>query len=773
MLLSRLTSQETSVLACGRRAALEISVPLDGVWRLRAVPIADLATAHLPPKESFAVIGADPQPLRAFEEFEGWTLEAGGSRLSLKKSGAFELWDGERLVARGLDWRGHTTPDFPRNRFESTLNLEAPEDEAYLGLGEKVGPLDKRGMSFTFWNTDVVPHQPDTDPLYQSIPFFVGLRGGQSWGFFLDEPARSRVDVAARDPERIEWTVEGPELDMYLILGPTPADVLRRYSALTGRAPLPPLWSLGAHQSRWGYENESEIRRVIEGYRARGLPLDAVHMDIDYMNAYKVFTVDSDRYPDVPALARWAAERGVKLITIIDPGVKQERGYPVYEEALEAEYLVRTDRGDVLVGEVWPDPAVFPDFTRPEVRAWWGRQHRALLDLGIRGFWNDMNEPSCFSLHSAHDPSRVLGKTLPDDARHGHRRHLEVHNVYGLTMGQGTYEGLRALDPEHRPFLLTRAGYAGIQRYAAVWSGDNSSHWEHLEMNLTLLLGLSLSGVPFVGSDIGGFAGNSSGELLVRWTQLGAFYPFMRNHSAKGTAAQEPWAFGERYLEPIRAAMELRMRLLPYLYTLMHEASETGAPALRPMMWHYPHDARCTRLSDQFLFGENLLVAPVLRPHHRHRAVYFPAANWIRVDRLEERLPYAAGFHAVEAALEDVPMFLRPGGIVPFTEAMEHTSSARWTQLTWMVNAHASGEYTLFEDDGDGYAPGRRTTLRVERRENQVRLRLEGAEAERAGEQIIVLGIPVGARASVSANQTEEALYLEPGADWSEITIDF
>jgi alpha-glucosidase len=779
MLLNRLHVEDRRVLARGRRAALEVTRPLDGVWRLRIVPVAELAADSLPPKHSFAVVGGG-SPLPFAADDETWTCSSGGDALALSRDGAFELTAGGTRVVRAVGWSGRAEPEFPRTRFESALVLAAPEDEGYYGFGEKVGPLNKRGMRFTFWNTDVWPHEPSTDPLYQSIPFFLGLRGGRAWGLFLDEPARSRVDIAQRDPERLEWTVEGPELDVYLILGPRPADVLRRYTDLAGRTPLPPLWALGAHQSRWGYESETEIRTIVEGYRARDLPLDAVHLDIDYMNAYKVFTFDADRYPDPKGLADWAGEQGVRLITIVDPGVKLEAGYRIYEEAREREFLVRTDRGDVLRGEVWPEPAVFPDFTREAVRDWWGEQHRFLIERGIGGVWNDMNEPSCFTIHNEHDADRVMGKTLPDDARHGTRRHVEAHNVYGLTMCQGTWEGLRRLAPERRPFVLTRAGYAGIQRYAAVWTGDNSSHWEHLEMNLTMLLGLGLSGVPFVGSDIGGFVGHSSGELLARWTQLGAFYPLMRNHTAKGTAAQEPWAFGAAYLEPIRAAMTLRYRLLPYLYGLMKEAAETGAPPMRPMLWHYPEDRRAVDLSDQFLLGEDLLIAPVLRPYHRHRAVYLPTAgeggDWVRVDRDGENRGYAPGLHALDSELAEIPMLLRPGGIVPLAEPALHTGTARWRNVTWLANASASGSYSLHEDDGDGYGPSATRTVRLEREANRVRLIGSGDATGPDGERWMVFGLPDSARASGGGTATREggALVVDAGGRrGADIAIEF
>ncbi len=771
----QLEKQNSCVRLQQRRATLEVSSPLPQVWRIRLAPLADLGGQMLPPKQSFAVVGGQDQPLT----LEGNMISAangtvdGSSRLEVGALGFFTLWDGENCIAKVQGFAAQDHRQGPLPKQQSKVWLEAPQGQQYYGFGEKVGPLNKRGMSFTFWNTDVVPHHPDSDPLYQSIPFFMGLQDGQAWGFFLDESSRSSVDIAETDPDTLEWTVEAGELDLYLICGPTPAQVLERYTALTGRTPLPPLWSLGVHQSRWGYQNEADIRAVIDGYRSRNLPLEVVHLDIDYMNGFKVFTFDQDRFPDVAKLSQWARSQGVRLVCIVDPGVKAEAGYAVYDQALERDFLVKTWRGEPIVGEVWPDPAVWPDFSRSAVQNWWGDLHQSYLEGGIAGIWNDMNEPSCFSFHSPHiDPRKVIGKTLPDDARHGNRTHLEIHNVYALGMAQATFEGLKRLAPEQRPFVLTRAGYAGIQRYSAVWTGDNSSHWEHLELSISMLLGLGISGVPFVGSDIGGFASHSSGELLLRWTQAGVFYPLMRNHSAQGTEAQEPWRFGEQWLEPIRLALELRYRLLPVLYSLMEQAEQTGTPALRPMFWEHPTDGVASSLSDQFYFGPAVLVAPVLRPHHRHRSVYFPSSDWMRLDTLEQGARYAQGWATVSAPLEQIPMFLRPGGILPLAEVAQHSTHAHWQNLTLMVNACASGETTLLLDDGEGYGERQHAHFSLERYENHVVLKCsEGFDD--AVKQIVFLGLPMGSTTHSPAFQTEDGLYVDVSGEWDEIRVDF
>jgi alpha-glucosidase len=729
MRLEDVSVEPTRVTFWGPRAALEVRCPMPGVLRLRHVPTL-WHTAHLPrelsPKQSWAVVGARELPLsvrrqegRVVVTAEGLSLEVALPR------GTWSLRDAQgHALTRCEDFSGEALSDYPVSRFRSRLALHAPADEAWLGFGEKVGALDKRGLRFVFWNTDVMPHHPDTDPLYQSIPFFLGLRQGQAWGFFLDETWRSEVDVAAEDGSLVQWECSGPELDTYLFAGPLPEDVVRRYTALTGRPPLPPLWSLGAQQSRWGYENAGDIRAVIQGYRAHRLPLDCVYLDIDYMEGYKVWTWDRTRYPDPAGLAREAAALGVRLVPIVDPAVKAEPGYPVYDEALARDFLVRNDRGDVLLGEVWPRPAVFPDFSREEVQRWWGRWHKDFLDAGVSGFWNDMNEPACFSLKNARetfaiktapcgDLGKVEGPTLPNDARHGSKRHVEVHNVYALGMARGAYEGLRELAPERRPFLLTRAGFAGIQRYAAMWTGDNSSYWAHLEMSLTMLLGLGLSGVSFAGVDVPGFLGRATGELLVRWMQAGIFYPLLRNHSAKGTPPQEPWRFGEPYLSLTRECLERRYRLLPTLYSLMHEASVDGLPVMRPLVMYAPGDVEALRAEDAFLFGRELLVAPVVRQGQTRRLVYLPEGRWLPLFNLGAPGEVVeGGQHLIaEAPLDTVPLWLRAGGALALTEPALHTTSANWTSLTWHLHAAERVEARLYEDAGEGYGESRLTRL--------------------------------------------------------------
>jgi alpha-glucosidase len=484
--------------------------------------------------------------------------------------------------------------------------------------------------------------------------------------------------------------------------------VLERYTELTGRIGMPPLWALGNQQSRWGYMSADDLRDVARGFRERGIPCDVLYLDIDYMDGYRVFTFDDERFPDPAALMAELAADGFRVVTIVDPGVKVDEGYRVYVEGRERGYYCRTFADEEYHNVVWPGLCAFPDFTDPAVREWWGDNHAALLDLGVAGIWCDMNEPGLFV------PAQ---STMPDDVVHPGggkpRLHAQVHNLYGSQMAQATRDGLARLRPERRPFVISRAGFTGLQRHALQWTGDNSSWWEHLWMSVPQLQNLGLSGMAFCGVDVGGFFGDSNGELLARWTETGIFQPFLRNHSQMGTVRQEPWAFGEPWESVCRDMLRLRMRLLPYLYGLFEEAHRTGAPILRPLLFEHPDDPVTYTADDEFLFGDALLVAPITRPGVEHRHVYLPAGTWVQW-WTGEVLSGPAHVLA-HAPLGRPALYAKANAAIPLWPERGHTGE-RIDRLTLRVFVAPGEPVTreLYEDAGEGYGPSSRRSVTVD-----------------------------------------------------------
>ena len=651
-------------------------------WQPGQVSVAATGDgAHLATSAATAHVQLDPLRIR-FEDAAGRRFaeddpELGMGLLPLAPSGS-------RLV----DPLGPPTQVYKRR---------APS-ERYFGCGERTGGLEKTDSHQVFWNTDPPnEHTASLNNLYVSIPFLLVLDHGAAWGLFLDNPGRVEFDLAREHPMRSWFGADCGDLVYYVFAGPTPAAVLDRYTELTGRTPLPPLWALGNHQSRWGYKTAEEVRAIAREFRARDIPCDALYLDIDYMDGYRVFTWDQQRFPDPARFVAELGEQGFQVVTIVDPGVKVDEGYAVYREGRAADVYCKTYQGAEYHNIVWPGVAAFPDFTNPRAREWWGEQHRALLDVGVAGIWCDMNEPTMFIPTPTTMPPDVVqpGGGTP-------RLHAQVHNLYGSLMARATREGLARLRAERRPFVITRSGYAGLQRHALHWTGDNSSWWEHIAMSMPQLLNLGLSGLAWAGTDIGGFSGQATGELLTRWVELGIFQPFCRNHAAWDARPQEPWAFGEPYETHVRALLQLRQRLIPYLYTLFEECHRTGAPILRPLLFAYPDDETTYHVDDEFLVGDALLVAPIARPGIEHRAVYLPRGTWFHYwtgQRLDGPTHVLA-----HAPLGQPAIYVRANHPVPLWPTMNYVGERPPDPLTLLVfPAEGAGSLTLYEDMGDGY----------------------------------------------------------------------
>jgi alpha-glucosidase len=468
--------------------------------------------------------------------------------------------------------------------------------------------------------------------------------------------------------------------------------VLHAWASLTGAPALPPEWALGHHHARWGFGSEDEVRRIVAGYRERGLPLDAVHLDIDHYDAHQVFTVDEEHFPKLPGLAEELRRDGVRLVSIVDPAVKAAPGNAVYDSGKAVDAFVRDASGRTVRGVVWPGESVYPDFTHARVRKWWGGFYEERLAQGFAGFWHDMNEPTSFTAFGE--------STLPRSARHSLEGrggdHREAHNVYALCMARAGYEGLRELIPQQRPFLFSRSGWAGMQRYGGTWSGDVATGWPGLRASLSLVMGLGLCGVPYSGPDVGGFDGSPSPELFLRWFQLGAYLPLFRTHASLRAGRREPWEFGAEVLEHARVALGERRRLLPYFMTLAHLARRTGAPYVRPLGWGAPEDRALRDCEDAFLLGDCLLVAPVLDPGADRRAVQLPRGRWY--DTATGRVYQGPGQVLVDAPLSRIPVLARAGAVLPV-----RGGGGALELEVWAPARGRTGGGLVVPDAGDGW----------------------------------------------------------------------
>ncbi|HEY0385654.1 MAG TPA: TIM-barrel domain-containing protein, partial [Pyrinomonadaceae bacterium] len=608
-------------------------------------------------------------------------------------------------------------------------------EEHFYGLGEKAARLDKRREQFQMWNSDTPGYTEKTDPIYQSIPFYLGWQEGAAYAIFFDNSYRTAFDFGHSSQAYAAFSSEGGEMNYYFFYGPSMKKILGRYTELTGRMPLPPRWALGHQQSRWSYYPQAMAEEVVRQYRERDLPLDVLHLDIDYMQGYRVFTFNPERFPDPKGFTDKMRQQGVHVITIVDPGVKyqppapsankqtaaatshpelaaQDKSYYVFNQGMEKDYFLKRRNGDLYLPKVWPGESVFVDYTLADARRWWGDLHRAYTDNGISGIWNDMNEPSDFTDQTGKAQMDVVNY---DEGEHS--THAKNRNVFALLMARATYEGLERLQPDKRPYIITRAAYAGIQRYSTMWTGDTNSTWDALALSIPMFQTLGLSGETFVGADIGGFIGRGGGELLTRAYQIGFLTPFCLNHKVIDGYDQEPWRFGKYYEDIIRKYLKLRYRLLPFLYTTLEEAHRTGVPLFRPLLLNYQQDYNTLNIDDEFMVGDALLVAPVVKPDITSRMVYLPAGTWF--DYWTGRKFSGPQMIRVDAPLEVVPMFVRGGAILPLGPEMNFVGEKPVDPITFEIYPDAKGQAaaTLYEDDGTSpaYKEGvfRRTSVSI------------------------------------------------------------
>ena len=584
------------------------------------------------------------------------------------------------------------------------------EDDCIYGLGDKTGPLNKRFYEYENWNSDIPdPHEDSFKSLYKSIPFFITLKKKGIYGIFYDNTFKSYFNFGKENNGYYSFGSDDGNLDYYFIGGDSMPDIVSGYTYLTGRMPLPQKWALGYHQSRWGYDSEETFRDIAAKLRDHRIPCDAIHFDIDYMDQYKVFTWNKERFHDAGALLSDLEKQGFKAVTIVDPGVKVEKGYHMYDEGIENGYYAKAPTGETYVNVVWPGDAVYPDFGNPAVREWWSRNLRFYTDLGVAGIWNDMNEPASFR------GPLPDGVVMTDEDRSS--THREMHNVYGHNMAKATYEGWKALTGK-RPFVITRACYSGSQKYATAWTGDNQSLWSHLRMAIPQQCNLGLSGMAYIGTDIGGFGADTTPELLARWVEVGCFSPLFRNHCAKGSMNQEPWLFGDEILTIYRKYVSLRYTLLPYFYDLCRVCEQTGLPIIRPLVLHYEHDTNVRNINDEFLVGESLLAAPVVDQGITKRLVYLPEGVWY--DYWTHTEYQGNGYYPVDAPLSVCPLFVKAGSILPMAPDQMYVGEIPNPELILQVWP-GTGSSVHYQDNGENfdYRDGAYNEYLIENRGNR------------------------------------------------------
>jgi alpha-glucosidase len=569
-------------------------------------------------------------------------------------------------------------------------------DEKFIGLGEKNGPLNRRGNAYENWNTDIPSYSEKEDPLYQSIPFYMGIHDQVTYGIFLDNSYRTKFNFGASNDDLFScFSAVNGEMNYYFFGASTIAGIIKDYTWLTGRMKMPPLWSLGYHQCRWGYYPESEFMSIAQKFRDKSIPCDGLWLDINYMDAYKIFTWHPDSYPQPKKMLDNLHRMGYHVVTIVDPGIKIEKGYFAYDEGISNDYFIKYPNGKFYTGSVWPGRCHFPDFTKETVRKWWGASFRYLVEPGIDGFWNDMNEPSAW------------GQDIPNIVQFdfdGNKSTMaEGHNVYGLEMSRATFEGTKQLLNGRRPFVLTRAGFSGIQRYSAVWTGDNTATEKDILMGVRLVNSMGLSGIAFTGADIGGFMNSPSRELFTRWLSVGVYTPFFRNHTEINSRDQEPWSFGEEFEDIAKRMIESRYRLLPYIYSTFREASETGMPVARSLAIDYTFDNNIYdwNYQNQYLFGAEILVAP-LTSEQKYCKVYLPEGKW---HRMSSGKNYSGPVEIiVDAPIWDLPVFVKASAIIPMQGVIQNTTEKPSPVMELHIyQGNKTNSFVYFEDDGETY----------------------------------------------------------------------
>jgi alpha-glucosidase len=585
----------------------------------------------------------------------------------------------------GTSWNGE----------QVTTYKKLQEAERFIGLGEKTGSLDRKGHGYTNWNTDNFGYGSGADPLYSTIPFYIGIHQKLVYGIFFDNTFKTFFNFGASNDRFSSFAADAGEMNYYFIHGESVKEIIAGYTHLTGRMELPPLWSIGYQQCRYSYYPDKEVLSVADTFREKDIPADTIVFDIHYMEKYKIFTWSKRDFPDPKGLMQQLKEKGFNVVVMCDPGIKVEKGYETYDDGLKKDVFIKYPDGQNYTGQVWPGWCHFPDFTNPKTRSWWKDHFQDYVNLGVQGFWNDMNEIATWG--------NMLPENIEMDFEGNKATMRRGRNVYGFQMARSTYEGTKALMKNRRPFNLTRSGYSGIQRYAAVWTGDNVAYDEHMMLGVRIVNSMGLSGIAFAGYDVGGFVGNADSKLFARWVSIGAFSPFFRGHSMINSRDSEPWSYGEEVEQISRNYIKFRYKLLPYLYSLFYEASENGMPIQRSLAIDYTHDARVYdgHYQHQYLFGPFILVAPV-ESHKEFMKVLLPEADkWYSVYHGVKHV--ANQELIVECPLHRLPVYIKGGAIIPMQPVKSHTGEKNDILILHLYSGLTKSSFTFYEDDGSSF----------------------------------------------------------------------
>lgn len=723
----------------GPETVLEVSVLSSHIMRFRFSPEGffedDFSYAI---KEDFEAEKVNISLKPVGDEF---ILDTDVLRCRISKTLKISIYNQEGKLINEDEQGFHWEPYKERGGNIVYCSKRIQEQEYFFGLGDKPRELNLRGMRLENWGSDTYGFEKQRDPLYKNIPFYMGLHHDQAYGIFFDNTFRTTFDFGHERGDVSSFWAVGGMMDYYFIYGPELTSVAERYTDITGRSELPPKWALGYQQSKWSYYPETKVKEIAQGFRDRNIPCDVMHIDIDYMDGFRCFTWDKEKFPDPSRMIKELEEDGFKTVVIIDPGIKKDKNYFVYQQGVENGYFCRRADGPLMEGDVWPGTCHFPDFTNADVREWWAKLYDNFMSAGIHGVWNDMNEPAVFGIG-----------TFPDDTRHdydGHPcSHRKAHNIYGMQMARATFKGVKEAVYPRRPVVITRSGYSGVQRFSAVWTGDNIATWEHLWIANMQCQRLSVSGISYCGSDIGGFIGDPSSELYIRWIQMAIFHPFFRTHSSGDHGEQEPWSYGEEATQLAKEAIELRYKLLPYIYTVFWKYVNKGTPMILPLAFLDQTDPETHNRMEEFGLGKDMLMIPISTEGARGRNMYLPKGYWYNyfTDELKE----GKEEFWVDAPLNQTPIFVRAGAIIPHSPVMQYVGEFRLEALILHVY-YLEGEHesSIYEDAGDfyDYEQGNYTvrTFLLEGEKSQVAIRQDANgryNAEYSEYEVVLHGFP-------------------------------